>query len=177
MKMPTTTGKHAHTKSSDGQGVFPVNIWSKLRALRDGGRDGRRFILVFLIRCYRKPVGRDLRRRGFPESDGKDPTLRGFGKGTGRRASSRVMLSGTVNPAWSKNCSSPTQNPASSRLVMHRSAKCSNHTNRTTDESEQTKLVLPPLRREAIQKHSHNRSRAAGEPLDARAARDCKTSI
>jgi RNA polymerase sigma-70 factor (ECF subfamily) len=53
-------------------GAFPVTLWSKLIALRDGDEDGRRAIFDFLIRRYWKPVYFFVRRVGYDDEQAKD---------------------------------------------------------------------------------------------------------
>ncbi len=72
MKTLTTTGRHADTKTGEGQGAFPATMWSKLIAVREGTGEERRAILDFLIRRYWKPVYCFVRRSGVDDEQAKD---------------------------------------------------------------------------------------------------------
>jgi len=72
MSAPTTSDGWADGKTGDGKGAFPVTLWSKLAALREGDSREQTAILDFLIRRYWKPVYCFVRRRGYDDEQAKD---------------------------------------------------------------------------------------------------------
>jgi len=72
MRTPNSTDRHTGEKAGEGQGAFPITLWSKLEALREGDSGERTAILDFLIRRYWKPVYCFVRRRGYEDEQAKD---------------------------------------------------------------------------------------------------------
>lgn len=72
MKPPTNTRQPVEAERDTRQGAFPVTLWSKLMALRDGDDAGQRVVLDFLIRRYWKPVYCYVRRFGYDDEQAKD---------------------------------------------------------------------------------------------------------
>ena len=72
MKPASNTSQPAEAERGDPPGAFPLTLWSKLMALRDGDDAGRRAVLDFLIRRYWKPVYRFVRRFGYDDEQAKD---------------------------------------------------------------------------------------------------------